>query len=166
MRAGVNENELKDVAERKMLRNSLNCHNFKWYLDNIYPTQIDPMATLGQGKISNKGNKKCITMEPTQVQLSICMKRSDSQFFMLTDYGAIRRDNYCLTFMFDKVTVGSCPKTHENTWKYLQESGQIIHNHSGHCLSVDQGNHLVLEVCNKASVMQKWSLEYIKNVHY
>lgn len=51
-----------DVSPRKQLRETLQCKNFKWYLNNIFPELFVPGEAVAKGEIRNAGggSKLCI----------------------------------------------------------------------------------------------------------
>ena len=53
-----------DVTSRKKLRDSLQCHSFSWYLDNVYTEVFRPDRALSKGKIKNSVDGLCLTAPP------------------------------------------------------------------------------------------------------
>lgn len=55
MRIGYAKGDYGDVSSRIELKKSLNCKNFKWYLENIFPELPIPNQAIAQGYIKNLG---------------------------------------------------------------------------------------------------------------
>uniref|UniRef100_H2YVG5 Ricin B lectin domain-containing protein n=1 Tax=Ciona savignyi TaxID=51511 RepID=H2YVG5_CIOSA len=163
-----------DVTARKKLRENLKCHDFKWYLENVFPEQHVPEDRPGYyGAIENvklKGN--CLdvgtdnTGEPT-VLLYGCHSMS-SQFFEYTSKGEMRHNKVneqCLEVNGNDVTSSACT-THENvpkngqTWMFVL-GGVIASKLNGKCLeAVQQADGVykaVLLRCDPQSKFQKWN---------
>lgn len=45
-----------DLSDRKLLRKHLNCKDFRWYLENIYPENTFPVAYHHLGFVKKKLN--------------------------------------------------------------------------------------------------------------
>lgn len=170
MRIHVNKDELPDVSERKILRDNLKCHDFRWYLENIYPSQIDPSKAHAQGIVRNKIVKKCIEILPSKVILEKCHKGRSNQFLILSGNNEIRRDNFCLYHSEGKVKCAYCNAQSklksDHLWIYLNYTNQIYHNNTRKCLTVGNKNILKLSDCDSTAVRQRWFFEYVKNIHY
>ena len=51
------------MSERKALRERLKCHDFKWYLDNVYPDKFIPDENnVGWGQTKNPSTGFCLDM--------------------------------------------------------------------------------------------------------
>lgn len=47
----VFQGDFGDVSDRKALRDSLHCHDFRWYLNNIFPELFVPSDSIASGEV-------------------------------------------------------------------------------------------------------------------
>lgn len=89
-----------DTSGRKELRNKLQCHSFRWYLENVYPESQMPLDYYSLGEIRNQDTNVCLDTygrksgEP--VGVTSCHGQGGNQVFAFTKRRQIMSDDNCL----------------------------------------------------------------------
>lgn len=160
----VEKSKTIDVSKRLKLREELKCKPFKWYLDNVYPSQyLYDRHSIAYGYVKNSRSNLCLDnlnrREDTDHRMGLyaCIEGEQgpawgNQFFSLMDNGQIRREEGCLSIhrtKHHKVILTKCvvlahyPKkipiaiklAHSlQTWKHTK-NGLISNQHFDLCLT-------------------------------
>jgi len=87
----VLKTEYGDVTERKNLRSDLQCKNFQWYLDNVYPESHIPRRYKSLGEVKSDSTGYCLDTlgkkENEDIGAFYCHGQGGNQIFSFTDYG-------------------------------------------------------------------------------
>uniref|UniRef100_A0A2K5ICB0 Polypeptide N-acetylgalactosaminyltransferase n=1 Tax=Colobus angolensis palliatus TaxID=336983 RepID=A0A2K5ICB0_COLAP len=140
-----------DVTERKQLRAKLQCKDFKWFLETVYPELHVPEDRPGFfGMLQNQGLKDyCFDYNPPdenqimghQVILYACHGMGHNQFFEYTSQKEIRYNTHqpegCIAVEagMDILIMHLCEETAPENQKFiLQEDGSLFHEQSKKCV--------------------------------
>ncbi|XP_059171586.1 polypeptide N-acetylgalactosaminyltransferase 5-like [Physella acuta] len=144
-----------NVTDRKRLREGLKCHNFEWYLRNVFPELPVPHSIKNLGSIKNVAYSKCLYKNSDKLVLSECPKHSVFYQWLLTNQGQLTWDATSLcadngALYFTK----TCNSTSVG-WLYRQDK-TLLHQPTGRCLSAGVTDAVVsLSPCTN-SPQQKW----------
>ncbi|XP_032163599.1 polypeptide N-acetylgalactosaminyltransferase 12 isoform X2 [Mustela erminea] len=144
-----------DVTERKQLRAKLQCKDFRWFLENVYPELHVPEDRPGFfGMLKNKGLKDyCFDYNPPnenqivghQVLLYLCHGMGQNQFFEYTSQKEIRYNTHqpeaCIAVEAgtDILTMHLCQDTVPENQKFiLQADGSLFHTQSNKCVQAER----------------------------
>ncbi|XP_034357474.1 polypeptide N-acetylgalactosaminyltransferase 12 [Arvicanthis niloticus] len=140
-----------DVTERKKLRAKLQCKDFKWFLETVYPELHVPEDRPGFfGMLQNRRLRGyCLDYNPPnenhveghQVLLYLCHGMGQNQFFEYTSRKEIRyntrQPEACIAVEEGKdiLVMDLCRDTvPENQEFILQEDGTLVHKQSRKCV--------------------------------
>ena len=76
-----------DITQRVLLRDRLQCHDFKWYLDNI-AVEVPQHQLRGSGEVFNLDTKMCLDMDDRpenmgkEVRVSTCHMTGGNQYWL------------------------------------------------------------------------------------
>ncbi|XP_046378160.2 polypeptide N-acetylgalactosaminyltransferase 5-like isoform X1 [Haliotis rufescens] len=144
-----------DVTDRRKLRDSLHCHDFRWYIENIYP-ECPIAKVLNTGEIRSVsrpthclagGNKKPTILRP-------CQQAADNQYWQLFPTGVLlvsASRRMCVT------TPGhnDCIANATDNWTYT-EAKTLYLKPSDKCLTVAENSTLVMTRCD-GGANQRWN---------
>jgi len=154
------------VEDRKILRDSLQCKDFSWYLWNQMP-DLYKNTILGAGEIRNFHQQFCLDQQENEHNVGLpvlvfdCHGLKGNQYWYYTKEKRITRDILCM----GRRRKGSKNDNHvelvpcdgKDTWDYNPRSALLKHEESGLCLKVTRTPlKLWLKSCNMQDTEQKW----------
>ncbi|XP_030626019.1 polypeptide N-acetylgalactosaminyltransferase 6 isoform X2 [Chanos chanos] len=163
------EKSYGDITERLKLRERLNCKNFSWYLENVYPEAFVPdLEPALFGSLKNLGSKNCLDIGNKNpggkaVILYMCHNMGGNQELRHNTGAPL-----CLhaTVEPEPVRVELCSfKGHKTVpapqqeWTFMVLSPQIYmlsNTVFGKCLTVE-GSKVIMRVCSTANQYQYWT---------
>ena len=115
-----NIGEYGDVTERKLLRESLQCESFDWYLEHQMPNLFSNKI-IGAGEIRNFHQQFCLDQQDTEHNVGLpvlvfdCHGDKGNQYWYYKEDGTITRDFLCV----GKRRKGSKNANHVELGRYL-----------------------------------------------
>uniref|UniRef100_A0A8D0QXK6 Polypeptide N-acetylgalactosaminyltransferase n=1 Tax=Sus scrofa TaxID=9823 RepID=A0A8D0QXK6_PIG len=164
------EKSFGDISERLQLRERLHCHNFSWFLDNIYPEMFVPdLKPTFYGAIKNLGMDHCLDVGESNnggkpLIMYTCHGLGGNQYFEYTTQRDLRHNiakQLCLHASAGTLGLRSCHFTGKNShvpkdeeWELTQD--KLIRNSgSGTCLT-SKDKKPVMAPCDPGDPHQHW----------
>ncbi|CAF0969897.1 unnamed protein product [Adineta steineri] len=157
-----------DVEERRAIRTRLNCHSFKWYLENVFPEKfILDENVLAYGETRNPNSQLCLDTigkdEKGTIPLAVysCQSgASANQYLTLTKDNQLRREDGCsITSDSTSIVLTNCDYSdHKQTWTHTN-NGTLVHHPSNLCLDVEglaNNDQVKLKKCEPNKLSQQW----------
>ncbi|XP_060078670.1 putative polypeptide N-acetylgalactosaminyltransferase 9 [Ylistrum balloti] len=151
-----------DISERKALRQRLKCHDFKWFLQNVYPELFIPGDALASGQIKSKKRNVCLDgkanygFKPNAVITYPCHGQGGNQYWMLTKNNEIFRDYGCFDFNDNGLTIYSCHhQGGPQSWLYRNDD-TLYNPGRDRCVTLSYDSERVsMEICTGGE-NQQW----------
>ncbi|XP_041479201.1 polypeptide N-acetylgalactosaminyltransferase 1-like [Lytechinus variegatus] len=158
--------EYGDVSDRITLRKDLQCHDFKWYLDNVFPAlRIPDTNVRARGEVKNALTLMCLdSMGKGVLGMFPCHGEGNNQHFTLTWDDALEHKGQCLTKtpFPGRVRMANCQKT-SSLHLVHTKGGTIQDSGTGKCLDVSTDHTMAVFNHCTGTLAQKWSFSRYYN---
>ncbi|XP_053838822.1 polypeptide N-acetylgalactosaminyltransferase 3 isoform X2 [Vidua macroura] len=159
-----------DISKRLDLRQRLQCKNFTWYLNNVYPEAYVPdLNPLFSGYLKNIGNRMCLDVGENNhggkpLIMYSCHGLGGNQYFEYSAHHEIRHNiqkELCLHASKGPVQLRECTYKGQKTFavgeeQWLHQKDQTLYNEALHMCLTGNGEHPSLASCNPSDPFQKW----------
>ncbi|XP_021581929.1 polypeptide N-acetylgalactosaminyltransferase 6 isoform X1 [Ictidomys tridecemlineatus] len=164
------EKSFGDISERLRLREQLHCHNFSWFLHNIYPEMFVPdLNPIFYGAIKNLGTDQCLDVGENNhggkpLIMYSCHGLGGNQYFEYTTQRDLRHNvakQLCLHASARTLGLRKCQFTGKNSHVPKDEEWELTQDHlfrnsgSGTCLT-SQDKKPTMAPCNPRDTHQLW----------
>ncbi|XP_048733058.2 polypeptide N-acetylgalactosaminyltransferase 1-like [Ostrea edulis] len=154
-----------DLSPRIQLKNNLQCKNFTWFIDNVWPELfIYNRNVQAWGSLRNAQDQRCfdnhqyLFQAPERLYFETCHFKLATQGFSLTKDHFLRTSLQCVVLKEDREgarpMLEDCIIGPKDKWTHIKD-GYIKHQRSGLCLDVDPGG-VVAKTCTPGIKSQNW----------
>ncbi|XP_038044532.1 polypeptide N-acetylgalactosaminyltransferase 1-like [Patiria miniata] len=159
MRPELKSRSYGDVSDRLALKERLQCKDFKWYLDNVYPElDVPDMDVQTRGEMRNIGVNKCLDRASNgPLGLYPCHGQGGHQAFSLSKKGRLQHESKCALpwKSTERVGLSNCRAVRIFQFQHAK-NGAMIEVQTKKCLGVSRDkNFVILQQCD-GSQKQKW----------
>ncbi|XP_046378157.2 polypeptide N-acetylgalactosaminyltransferase 1-like [Haliotis rufescens] len=151
-----------DVTDRKRLRENLHCHDFRWYIENVYP-ECPIVKVLNAGEIRSVSNRTlCVSATRRDgTSLRPCHGGGREQYWQLYPVGVVEGHiNRRLCVRGGKISDYRCLKDDLLNWTYTEDRSLHLRN-SDKCLTAGDNSTLFVKTCD-GTTKQRWMFEKSK----
>ncbi|XP_032822177.1 polypeptide N-acetylgalactosaminyltransferase 3-like isoform X2 [Petromyzon marinus] len=169
----ASQGEFGDISERLRLRERLQCKNFTWYLNSVYPEAFVPdLNPEAFGALLNRGRGQCLDTGGESSQgkpliLYTCHGMGGNQYFEYTWQRELRHSvqkELCVHATLEAVCLEECRYRGHNSstpgeqlWQLRQN--KLIYNPLTDLCLTARGEHPSLVPCNPHDALQRWVLQ-------
>ncbi|XP_074032189.1 polypeptide N-Acetylgalactosaminyltransferase 3 [Leptinotarsa decemlineata] len=171
----------QNITSRLELKKRLQCKNFEWYLDNIWPQHFFPKKDRFFGRIRNLGvdlcllkpDRKGLSNQPMGIaKIDRCLGDDvQMEMFVMTNDGFIMTDDSICLDAPERIGLGplkvrimACSGSTRQKWEFDEKTKELRHKTNHKCLDVSSSKEftegLVITDCNGKKT-QRWSLESV-----
>ncbi|XP_067143902.1 polypeptide N-acetylgalactosaminyltransferase 16-like [Centruroides vittatus] len=152
---------VSNLEERKKLKNNLQCKNFKWYLENVYPELKVPNGDATAFGQLQQGDECLGISSPNSLHvfLTSCLYSRPSQDWTFSKEGQLKSNGKCLSVKKENllnysVVMESC--NHNIQQKWTRRRRLLVHKPTGLCLETQNQQEVVIGECRRQSYTQQW----------
>nr|XP_042716713.1 polypeptide N-acetylgalactosaminyltransferase 3 isoform X2 [Chrysemys picta bellii] len=159
-----------DISKRLDLRQRLQCKNFTWYLNNVYPEAYVPdLNPPLSGFLKNVGRRLCLDAGENNhggkpLIMYTCHGLGGNQYFEYSEHSEIRHNiqkELCLYASQGPVQLRVCNYKGQKTFtpgeeKWELRKDQLLYNAALNMCLTGNGEHPSLVSCNPSDLFQKW----------
>ncbi|XP_069118379.1 polypeptide N-acetylgalactosaminyltransferase-like [Argopecten irradians] len=164
-----------DITERLRLREKLQCHSFKWFLENVYPElKVPNTQDVAFGCIQQ--DTMCVDTMGNFADGTLgvfpCHFAGGNQEFSLGKDGMIRHLDLCLTLTStsegNTIKLYQCQENNNlQVWTRFNEDSMLKSKHLDLCLDSREvqtkSKGLTANKCDTESSSQRWSFQVSRN---
>ncbi|XP_046550439.1 polypeptide N-acetylgalactosaminyltransferase 5-like [Haliotis rubra] len=151
-----------DVTDRKKLRDSLQCHDFRWYIENIYP-ECRILTVLNSGEVRSYSSPTMCLSAASNRTPSLCSCESPvrTKYWRLLPSGVLQDSNLqILCVMEGQLIHHECYTSKLHIWTYTEDSNLYLKTFDK-CLTVGDNSSVHMATCD-GRINQKWMFEKSK----
>ncbi|XP_067668062.1 polypeptide N-acetylgalactosaminyltransferase 5-like [Haliotis asinina] len=148
-----------DTTSRQALRQRLRCHDFRWYMRNVYPEKQVPLRLVASGELRPTGTDQCVTSlneQSRRLRLRPCRRQDENQLWQVTLQGDFQQNNtfVCTSDMTSLHLERTCAERHN--WEYKKD-GTMYHRLLHLCLQANPDGSIEITICDSSS-SQQWNM--------
>ncbi|XP_061164827.1 polypeptide N-acetylgalactosaminyltransferase 13-like [Saccostrea echinata] len=158
-----------DLSPRIQLKKDLQCKNFTWFIDNVWPELfIFNRNVQAWGSLRNVNDNKCfdnhqyLFQAPERLFFEPCHFKLATQGFSLTNDNLLRTSLQCVVLKENqegaRPMLEDCIIGPRDKWTHVKNS-YIRHEKTGLCLDVDPAG-IVAKKCAPGVKTQQWQFNY------